>query len=94
MTLSNPARAALWTAVFTFVGLFGLSTLGWLQDVWEWANDSTNVVLFPDPRVLMKAAVAAAVSAIIGLVNFVVRWTQERGFLPGRTPVYVPPPKG
>lgn len=91
--MSNPARAALWTALFTFAGLFGMSLLGWLQEVWAWANDSTGVVLFPDPSVLMKAAVAAVVAALIGLVNFVVRWAQEKGFVPGRSPVYPPQPR-
>lgn len=70
-------RAALATAFFSFVTLFGLAALSWLQDVWAWANGG-GAALFPDPSVLYKAAVAAVVSALIGLVNFAVRWAQSK----------------
>lgn len=88
MTTNDAFRAACWTALFTFVALFGLSLLGWLNDVWEWAQDKEHIVLFPDPAVLLKAAVSATVAAITGLINFVVRWAQSRSLLPGAGPTY------
>lgn len=85
MTTSDAFKAALWTAFFVFISLFGLSVLGWLNEVLEWAQDKDNIVVFPDASVLVKAFTAAAVSAIVGLVNFVVRWAQAKNVLPGAT---------
>ena len=87
---TNAARAALWTAAFSFVGLFGVSLVGWLGDVAQWSQaalDGTTVA-FPPLSVLAYAAVSAAASAAIGLVNFVVRYAQARGVLPGSGPSY------
>ena len=30
---TNAAKAALWTALFSFIGLFSVTLLGWLQEV-------------------------------------------------------------
>ena len=88
MTTRDAWRAALATAFFSFVTLFGLAALSWLQDVWTWASGGT-AALFPDPSVLYKAAVAATVSALIGLVNFAVRWAQSKtGVAASTTPTY------
>lgn len=89
----NPAfKAALWTFVFSFVTLFGTSLIGWLQDVVDWASDDSAGIVFPDPGVLAKAAVSAVVSAMIGLVNFVVRFGQQKTGV-GEIPTYVKPPQ-
>lgn len=88
MTTSDAWRAALWTALFAFIALFGLSLLGWLGNVVEWAQDKEGVVLFPDPSVLFKGLVSAAVAAIIGLVNFVIRFAQAKTGI-GQGPAYV-----
>ena len=72
-----PAKRAARTFLFSFVALFGLSLTGWLQDVIQWANDSEGVVVFPDPAVLVKAAVAAAGSAATGLVSFLVNLAED-----------------
>lgn len=87
MTTRDAFKAACYTALFSFIALFGLSLLGWLNDVLAWAQDATNVTVFPDPRVLVKAAVSATVSAIIGLVNFAVRAVQAQ-LGRGEAPVY------
>ena len=85
--LTNSIRAALWTALFSFIGLFSVTLLGWLQDVVVWASDS-GVAEFPTLSVLGYGLVAAAASAAIGLVNFVVRFGQAKCFLPGSGPSY------
>lgn len=89
--MRNALRAAAWTALFSFVGLFGLSLLGWLQDVAVWASSSGREPL-PGLSTLGYGLVAAAASAAIGLVNFVVRYAQARGVVPGQPPTYEPRP--
>ena len=92
--MSDEFKAAAWTALFSFVGLFGASLVGWMQQVVEWANAGSDVTVFPDVTVLGKAAVAAALSAVAGLVNFAYRWAQAKGVpLPGAKPAYVPAPR-
>ena len=59
-------RAASRTAVQTFVGMFGLSLVGWLADVGAWAGSSEG--MFPSVSPLGKAAVAALVAAASGVV--------------------------
>ena len=93
MTTRDSFKAALYSALFTFIALFGLSLLGFLNDVWHWASSNDNAVLFPDPAVLVKAAVAAVMAACVGLVNFVVRWAQGR-LGSGEVPTYVKAQKG
>lgn len=91
MTIPDSLKAGLWTALFAFITLFGTSAIGWLQDVVEWASSGDATLAFPDASVLVKAGVSAVVSALIGLVNFVIRWAQDQtGIGPG-TPDYTPP---
>lgn len=88
----NPAfKAALYTFAFSFITLFGTSLIGWLEEVVQWASDDSAAVLFPDPGALAKAAVSAVVSAMIGLVNFVVRFGQQKAGV-GEVPVYTRTP--
>lgn len=84
--LPNSVRAALSTFVFSFLVLFLLSALGWLNDVLSWATGQ-GVDPFPDVAVLGYAFAAALVSALIGLVNFLVRFFQEKTQI-GTPPVY------
>lgn len=84
---TNAAKAAGWTSLFSFIGLFSVTLLGWLQDVVVWASDS-GVAQFPTLSVLGYGIVAAAASAAIGLVNFVFRYAQARNVLPGSGPSY------
>jgi hypothetical protein len=89
--MSDSFRAGLATAVFSFITLFGASLLGWLNDVVEWASADGATVAFPDGSVLVKAGVSAAVSALIGLVNWVIRYGQDRTGVGPATPDYTPP---
>jgi hypothetical protein len=75
MTNLDAIKAGCWTALFTFVGLFGLSLVGWLQDVTTWAS-SSGAEQFPDFTTLGYAAVSAATAAVVGLLNAVVRLAQ------------------
>lgn len=89
--MSNELKAAVSTAFFTFLGLFGMAVLGFIQQVIDWAN-AGGVTVFPDVSVLGKAAVSAGLAAAVGLVNFAWRWLQSKGVpLPGARPTYLPP---
>lgn len=87
--LKNAIKAGAWTALFTFIGLFFLSAIGWVQDVAQWAN-SSGTLEFPDLSVLAYAAVSAACAAVIGLFNAIVRAVQSMTHI-GTTPSYDKP---
>lgn len=90
MRVPDSIKAGAYTAVFSFITLFGLSLVGWLNDVVEWAsNDGT--VAFPSGSGLAKAAASAATAALIGLVNAVIRWAQDQTGVGPETPDYTPP---
>jgi hypothetical protein len=91
--LSNPLKAGVSTAVFTFLGLFGASLVGWVQAVVDWAAAS-GAGEFPSVSVLGKAALSAGGATLVGLLNYVVRELQAAGLLPGSGPTYPssPPP--
>ncbi len=90
--LPNPVKAAVATAAVAFTGLFVPALVGWGNDVLTWVSDLGNgsgtAVPFPDPSVLTKAAAAGVAAAGIGLLNFVFRWVQSKGLLPGDGPAY------
>lgn len=86
----NALKSAAWSALFFFVGTFGLALLGWLNDVGRWASDHGRTP-FPDISVLGYATVAAAVSAAGFVVNLAVRLAQAKGALPGEPPDYLRP---
>jgi hypothetical protein len=92
MPTSAAFKSALYTALWTFIALFGLALGHWLIDLTNWAADTHHAVIFPDPGVLVKAAVAAVGAAGAGLVSFVVRFVQGRLGV-GSVPVYVKAPK-
>lgn len=76
MTNKDAVKAGLYTALWTFIAFFGLSLVGWLNDVLGWAGSDAADLTFPDPTVLMKAAVSAAAAAASGLVGTIVRLAQ------------------
>lgn len=69
-------RPALMTALWAFIGTFGLTLTGWLADVAKWASDS-GATPFPGLSVLGYGAVAAAAAAASGVVAFIVRAAQS-----------------
>lgn len=85
--LINSAKAGLWSGLFSFLTLFSVTLLGWLQDVVQWASDS-GVAEFPTLSVLGYGFVSAAAAAMIGLVNFGFRFIQGSSSLPGGPPKY------
>lgn len=79
-TLPDPVIAGLRTAAWAFVGSFAPALLGWLNSVYQWANDSTGTVLYPDATLLAKGLVAATIAAGAGLVSLSVNaWQTQRG---------------
>jgi hypothetical protein len=84
--LSDPLKAALATALFTFVTLFGASLAGFVQTVVDWASTGGD---FPDPSVLGQAFISALTAAGVGLLNFVIRWLQANtNLIKGSGPSY------
>jgi hypothetical protein len=84
--MTDSVKAALYTALWTFIGVFGVSLLGWIGDVAVWASSDTD--MFPAVTPLGKAAVAALAAAASGFVGWVVRASQSHGWLPGEPPQY------
>lgn len=76
MTNKDAIKAGAYTALWSFIALFGLSLIGWLNDVVGWATSDGATVAFPDPSVLVKAAAAAVAAAASGLVGTIVRLAQ------------------
>lgn len=87
MKLSNAFRASAFTALWTFIGMFAVTAIGWLQDVAQWASTSGHTPL-PGLSVIGYGAVSAFVAAVSGLVTFIIRGAQAQGALPGNPPVY------
>lgn len=84
--MRDATKAALFTALWTFIGVFGVSLAGWVSDVAAWAG--TDGAVFPAVTPLGKAAVAAFAAAASGLVGWIVRTAQSHGMLPGEAPHY------
>jgi len=89
--MSNSLKAALWTALFTFVAGVLLGALNLLSAFEGWVN-GTDPTLMDDLSVFVKVTAAAFVAAASGLINWAVRAVQARGALPGNGPQYVTPP--
>lgn len=87
MNLTDPLKAALSTALWTFIALFSITTLGWLSSVAEWASKSGHTQ-FPGLSVLGYGVVSAIVAAASGLVAFIVRFAQSKNVLPGTPPAF------
>lgn len=87
-------KAAAYTGLWTFLGMFALAVTGWLNDVQQWATSDNAATVFPDPAVLVKAAVAAVAAGAGFVVAAAVRLGQVAGIIPGAPPAYVERPKG
>lgn len=85
-------KAGAYTSAWTFIALFGGSSVGWLSDVGDWASSwgaTGSTVDFPSLSVLASAAVAAVAAAGSGFVGTIVRLAQSKiSKLPGGPPVY------
>jgi hypothetical protein len=86
-SIVNAIKAGAWTALFAFIVLFFVALVGFLTEVASWAS-SSGVDPLPDISTLGYAFVAAVASALIGLVNAIVRALQAVGVLPGAPPSY------
>lgn len=78
--LKAAAVRGLRTALFTFIGLFVPSLLGFITKVSDWAASGGSAD-FPTTSTLVYAAVAAACAALSGLVGFLWNWLENsKGF--------------
>lgn len=68
------ARAAVQRAwrsfLHSFLGLFLISLVGWMQSLVLWANGGEGAV-FPHVSVLVKAGISAAAAAVIAVISLV-----------------------
>lgn len=80
-------RAAATSALWAFLGVFGVTLLGWLQALTEWAT-SSGAAPFPSLSVLGYGIVSAAAGAATFVVAAVIRLAQVAGWLPGQPPTY------
>lgn len=85
--MSNSLRAALWTALFSFVATVLIAFVPFLTAVGDWLNGD-DPSLVDDWSVFSRVIVSAFVAAVTGLVNWGVRAAQARGKLPGTGPSY------
>lgn len=81
-------KAAAYTGLWAFLGIFAAALLGWLGDVQQWATGDGGSTVFPDPAVLVKAAVAGVAAGFSFLAAALVRLAQVAGILPGNPPSY------
>lgn len=86
-TSGDAVRAAWTTALWTFLGVFGMSVLGWLGEVAEWAS-SSGAHAFPSTSVLGYAFISAGAAAGSFVVAALVRAAQAAGWIPGKPPTY------
>lgn len=85
--MSNSFKAALWTALFTFLGTVLVAVLNILPAVEGWIN-GTDPTLTDDLSVFVKVVVSAFIAAASGLVNYAIRALQTAGKIPGNGPTY------
>lgn len=91
MKLTDPIKSALATALWSFLGSFGLLAAGWVQQVAKWSSTSGHSPL-PGLSVIGYALIGAIVSALSGLIAFGVRFAQSKNVLPGNAPAFTPGP--
>lgn len=81
-------KPAAYTALFTFLGIFGASLVGFLQSVAEWLTDVSSTGTygdFPDVSIVARVLVSALAAAVAGLVNWAwrqVQWATGAGSVP------------
>jgi hypothetical protein len=73
--LPDSVRSGLNTAIFSFLGIFLPSLLGWLGRLSESVDGGTPL---PSVSTLGKAAFSAALAVLIGLINTAFRAVQAK----------------
>ncbi len=91
-TTRDSIKAGAYTALWSFIAMFGLTATGWLGDVTRWAQDWAQTGTpgtFPSLSVLAAGAVSAAASVLSGFVGTLVRLAQAKtSIVPGHGPEY------
>lgn len=74
---SDAVKRSIRTFIITFFGLMIPGFLGWLNEVTKWANDNGQAP-FPDGKNLSYLAVSALAAAVIGAVNLLWTWVEDK----------------
>lgn len=82
--LSDPARRAVRTFVQTFLGLYIVRLLGFLNQLSEWAGcrETGGTCAFPDVGVLGYGLVAAGSAAVVALLTWVLNLLEDNTAFP------------
>lgn len=75
---SDTAQRAYRTFMQSFLGLFLISLVGWLNSVVLWANGGDGA-LFPHVSVLVKAGIAAMGAAVIAVISALHNTAESKG---------------
>jgi hypothetical protein len=94
---SNAWKAAVSTAVFSFVAVVLGSFLTLFSSLQDWIGNGDTEALLEDIKASAKVTLSAFIAVWTGIVNYVFRWVQARvPAIPGDGPVYgelpSPPP--
>lgn len=85
--MNDSLKAALWGALFTFLGTVAFAFVPFLTAIGDWLNGD-DPTLVDDWSVFSRVLVSAFIAAVTGLINWFVRWVQAKGKLPGAGPTY------
>ena len=85
--MNDSFKAALWTAIFTFIATASVALLGFLGAVTDFINGN-DPDLTDNLSVFVKVVMSAFIAAVSGLVNWLVRTLQAKDVLPGSGPSY------
>lgn len=93
--MPDEIKAGLRTALFSFLTLFSISAIQWLNAVQTWVSEGGKDA-FPGVSTLGTAVLAGIVGALIGLVTTMVNYLQGRfpglSKVLGGKPAYQEPP--
>jgi hypothetical protein len=78
-------KAAFWTGVAAFIGIFIPALFGWLTALQDAVNTGRSV---PDPSALGSAAISGLAALVIALVTAVLVELRKQNWFPGTPPAY------
>lgn len=91
LKLPNAVRAAINSTWQSFVAVFGITLLGFLAKVQDWAGCDGPTCHFPAVSPLGKALAGALVAAVTGFVTLIFRTLKPGPVYPTTTTQVVPP---
>lgn len=88
---SNAWKAAVATAVFTFVATVLGATMTLFSSLQDWIGDGDTEALLEELKVAGKLTLSAFIALWAGIVNYLFRLVQSKTSLPGEGPTYGSP---